>query len=68
MPGTVVALPLAAGSRVEAQQVVAIVEAMKMENRLYAPCAGIVAELHCQVGDIVNADALLVSLGSEEAE
>ncbi|VEB39631.1 Acetyl-/propionyl-coenzyme A carboxylase alpha chain [Chromobacterium violaceum] len=37
MPGTVVALPLAAGSRVEAQQVVAIVEAMKMENRLYAP-------------------------------
>ncbi|OQS50646.1 acetyl/propionyl/methylcrotonyl-CoA carboxylase subunit alpha [Chromobacterium violaceum] len=68
MPGTVVALPLAAGSRVEAQQVVAIVEAMKMENRLYAPCAGIVAELHCQVGDIVNADALLVSLGQGEAE
>ncbi|OQS10860.1 carbamoyl-phosphate synthase subunit L [Chromobacterium violaceum] len=68
MPGTVVALPLAAGSRVEAQQVVAIVEAMKMENRLYAPCAGIVAELHCQVGDIVNADALLVSLGQAEAE
>ncbi|MEO9383303.1 acetyl/propionyl/methylcrotonyl-CoA carboxylase subunit alpha [Chromobacterium phragmitis] len=68
MPGTVVALPLAAGSRVEAQQVVAIVEAMKMENRLYAPRAGIIAELHCQVGDIVNADALLVSLGADEAE
>lgn len=68
MPGTVVALPLTVGSRVEAQQVVAIVEAMKMENRLYAPCDGIVAELHCQVGDIVNADALLVSLGHAKAE
>jgi biotin carboxyl carrier protein len=56
-------LPLTVGSRVEARQVVAIVKAIKMENRLYAPRDGIVAELHCQVGDIVNASALLVSLG-----
>lgn len=67
MPGTVVALPVAVEQRVEANQVLAVVEAMKMENRIYAPRAGVVSALHCRVGDIVAADQLLVSVAADEA-
>src|SRR5690606_30411420 len=45
MPGVVAVLPVAPGDRVEKGQVVAVVEAMKMENAVTAPMSGIVHEV-----------------------
>ena len=42
MPGTVVSVPVSDGDAVEAGQVLASVEAMKMEHQLVAPLAGTV--------------------------
>ena len=67
MPGTVVALPIALGSRVERDDVIAIVEAMKMENRIHAQAAGTLTALHCQLGDIVAAGQTLASITPDAA-
>jgi pyruvate carboxylase len=37
-------------------------EAMKMQNTVYAPCGGIIAELHVAVGDSVEAKDLLIKI------
>ncbi|MGJ4844089.1 biotin carboxylase N-terminal domain-containing protein [Leifsonia sp. Le1] len=61
MPGTVVAVAVASGDRVEAGDTVVTVEAMKMEHRLVAPLAGTV---HVRVapGDLVKLDQLVASV------
>ncbi|WP_255396243.1 acetyl-CoA carboxylase biotin carboxyl carrier protein subunit [Kocuria sp. CNJ-770] len=58
MPGTVVAVPIAAGERVAEGQTVVVVEAMKMEHRLTAPTAGTV-ELSVRAGAQVALHQLL---------
>jgi 3-methylcrotonyl-CoA carboxylase alpha subunit len=60
MPGRVVALHVAQGDRVEAQQPVLVMEAMKMELALKSPLSGVVSELRVAVGDTVEADSVLV--------
>ncbi|RAS20597.1 acetyl/propionyl/methylcrotonyl-CoA carboxylase subunit alpha [Paraburkholderia bryophila] len=67
MPGAVVALPVEIGARVEQDDVIAIVEAMKMENRIYAPAAGTLSALHCRLGDIVAAGQTLASIATGTA-
>ncbi|GAB3579760.1 acetyl/propionyl/methylcrotonyl-CoA carboxylase subunit alpha [Leifsonia lichenia] len=67
MPGTVVAVSVATGDRVEAGDTVVTVEAMKMEHRLVAPLAGTV---HVRVapGDLVKLDQLVASVEADAAE
>ncbi len=60
MPGRVVKVLVAAGTRVEARQGVVVVEAMKMENELRAPRAGVVREVRVAEGASVEAQAVLV--------
>ncbi|MEU2586525.1 biotin carboxylase N-terminal domain-containing protein [Streptomyces avermitilis] len=60
MPGTVVQLPVAVGDVVQQGDTVAIVEAMKMENRVLASAPGVVEEIRCALADIVSADQVLV--------
>jgi acetyl/propionyl-CoA carboxylase alpha subunit len=67
MPGTVVGVPVAVGDRVEAGDVVVVLEAMKMEHVVRAPEAGIVAELSVAVGDRVDVGTVLAVLEDEEA-
>ena len=62
MPGRVVLVKAAAGDAVEADAVLLVMEAMKMELALKAPRAGIIAELRVREGDFVEADAVLVRL------
>jgi 3-methylcrotonyl-CoA carboxylase alpha subunit len=63
MPGRVVAVQVEAGQRVEAQQPVLVMEAMKMELALKAPRGAVVLELRVAVGEVVEADTVLVVFG-----
>ncbi len=65
MPGRIVAVHAAVGDRVEAQQAVLVMEAMKMELTLRAPIAAIVLELPAKVGEFVEADAVLARFSVE---
>ncbi len=67
MPGTVVAVPVTSGSRVEVGETIITVEAMKMEHKLVAPVAGTVT-LTARPGDVVKLDELLASIEPAEAE
>jgi len=60
MPGKVVELRVAVGDKVEPHQVVAVLEAMKMENYLRATTSGTVTELLVAMGSQVEKDALLM--------
>ena len=60
MPGKVIELRVNVGDVVEAQQVVAVIEAMKMENHLRASEAGTVTEILVSVGEQIEKDVLLM--------
>ncbi len=60
MPGKVIELRVNVGDVVEAQQVVAVIEAMKMENHLRASEAGTVTEILVSVGEQIEKDILLM--------
>ena len=62
MPGRVVLVQAVAGDRVQAGDVVLVLEAMKMELALKAPRDGVVAEVRAQAGEFVEADAVLAVL------
>ncbi|MEF3317621.1 biotin/lipoyl-containing protein [Peptoniphilus grossensis] len=58
MPGTVLRLNVNNGDTVASGDVLLILEAMKMENEIVAPCAGKVT-LKVTAGETVDTDALL---------
>jgi propionyl-CoA carboxylase alpha chain len=60
MPGLVVSVAVAEGDRVEAGQVLATVEAMKMENILRAEKSATVKKLHASAGDSLAVDAVIL--------
>jgi biotin carboxyl carrier protein len=62
LAGNLVSLPVAAGDRVEAGQVVAIVESMKMRMELKTPQAGVVEALYGPAGRSVDQGEELVVL------
>ena len=63
MPGKVVRVLVRAGDTVTARQGLVVVEAMKMENELRAPRAGIVRDVQAREGASVEAGALLLTIG-----
>jgi 3-methylcrotonyl-CoA carboxylase alpha subunit len=62
MSGTVVAVPVKAGDKVERGAALMILEAMKMEHTIVAPAKGVVAAVHYRAGDRVAEGAALVDL------
>lgn len=62
MPGTIVALKVNAGDSVAKDTVVAILEAMKMENEIFAGVDGTVASVGTAAGASVNAGDVIVSI------
>ena len=60
MPGTILEVKAAEGDTVVRGQALLILEAMKMENEIMAPCDGVIAEIHVAVGASVNSGDLLM--------
>jgi geranyl-CoA carboxylase alpha subunit len=65
MDGAVVDVSVASGQRVERGQTLVVVEAMKLELKVIADVAGVVAAVHAARGDQVKARQLLVELSTE---
>ena len=62
LPGTVIAVAVDAGDRVAADDLLMVIEAMKMEHRVTAPTDAVVAAVRFAVGDRVDMGDLLVEL------
>jgi len=62
IPGLIAALPVSVGSRVAKGEKLFMMEAMKMQNTVYAPSDCVIAELYVSVGDMVESKDLLMKL------
>ena len=65
MPGTIVAVKVKTGDKVNAGDGVLVIEAMKMENEIQASTSGIVVAIHANKGDAVNPDESLLEIQPE---
>jgi biotin carboxyl carrier protein len=62
MPGKITHSLVSEGELIEAGQGVVILEAMKMENEIKAPSAGIVKAVRVQEADAVEKNAILIEI------
>ena len=67
MHGVVVAIDVSAGQSVKRGDRLVVVEAMKMENPVLAAVDGVVAEIHCALGQQVANQQVLVVVKEDEA-
>lgn len=63
MPGNIWKVLVSVGDQVNEGDSLIILEAMKMENEIPAPCSGTVKEVAVEEGQAVAKDALLVVVG-----
>ncbi len=63
LPGVIISINVNVGDAVKAGQVVAVLEAMKMENEIQAEFDGTVTAIHAAKGDSVLEGAAIVTLG-----
>ncbi|MDY0371352.1 MAG: biotin/lipoyl-containing protein [Sphaerochaetaceae bacterium] len=64
MPGLILRSNVAVGDTVKENEVLMVMEAMKMENEIFAPVSGVVTEIKVKQGDQLNADDVLLVIGS----
>lgn len=62
MPGVVAAIPVAEGQSVAKNDVVIILESMKMQNEFKAPRDGVINRIRVQKGDRVEQNAIMLSI------
>ena len=62
MPGNILSVKASAGQAVKKGDAVLVLEIMKMETPVVAPQDGTVASINVNVGDMVEAGALLATL------
>lgn len=60
VPGVVQKVMVKEGDEVNVKDVLAVLEAMKMEQSVLCPVAGTVSEVNIEVGDHVRAGAVLM--------
>lgn len=56
MPGLILRIEVKEGQKVTKNQVVMIMEAMKMENEIFAPCDGVVTKVSVSQGQQMQSD------------
>ncbi len=54
MPGTIFKINVVKGQKVKKDDILILMEAMKMEHRIEAPSDGTVTDLHCELNQIVD--------------
>ena len=62
MPGTILAVNVTSGSAVKKGDVLMILEAMKMENEIFAGRNGTVSDVNVSKGDSVNTGDVIATL------
>ena len=62
MPGTILDVKVSVGQAIKKGDVVCVLEAMKMENDIPAPCDGVITSVNVQKGATVAANDILISL------
>lgn len=62
MTGKIISIVVKPGDKVNAEDEVVIMDAMKMEIPVYAPVDGIVKEIKIKEGDSVKTDQVLIVL------
>ncbi len=62
MPGTILDVRVQNGAKVKKGDVLVILEAMKMENEIQAPCDGTVTSVGVRKGDSVETQALICTI------
>jgi biotin carboxyl carrier protein len=67
MPGSIVRVLVAEGDQVTEGDVLLVLEAMKMENELHAPVAGLVKAIYVEPGQAVEMNAVLVDIEASES-
>ena len=65
MPGKVVRILVEVGARVEKGDGLVVVEAMKMQNEMKSPRAGVVVSIRATAGATVNAGEVLATVGED---
>ena len=63
MPGLILRIDAKPGQAVKKNQLVMVMEAMKMENEIYAPCDGTIASVAVNQGQQVSSGDLLFTIG-----
>lgn len=66
MPGKILQVMVKPGTEVSEGDSLLVLEAMKMENVIRAPRAGIIAEVQAQVGEAVEKSAILLTYEMNE--
>ncbi|MEI6651376.1 MAG: acetyl-CoA carboxylase biotin carboxyl carrier protein subunit [Chlorobiaceae bacterium] len=62
LPGTIIALMVEPGSTVKREEPILVLEAMKMENNIFAEKAGTVKTVRVAVGDTVMQGDILIEI------
>ena len=62
MPGNILDVKVTAGQSVKKGDVLVILEAMKMENEIQAPCDGKITGMNVRKGDTVETQALICTI------
>ncbi|MEG1179373.1 MAG: biotin/lipoyl-containing protein, partial [Oscillospiraceae bacterium] len=62
MPGNIMSVSVSVGQSVKSGELLVVLEAMKMENEIFAPADGVVKQVLVSKGSVVNTDDVLVVL------
>ncbi|MGL4345515.1 MAG: biotin/lipoyl-containing protein [Cellulosilyticaceae bacterium] len=62
MPGKIVDVKVAVGQPIKEGDLVGILEAMKMENEIFATASGTVASVNVSAGNMVEANDVIVTI------
>ena len=68
MPGVVMSIDVEEGQEVKSGQALAVVEAMKMQNVIRSPRAGVITKFFVEEGSTLVTDETIMKFGDEEQE
>jgi len=68
IPGKILSIECKVNDSVKSDQVLLILEAMKMENEIRSDSSGVVKEIKVKEGDFVQSGVTLIVIGEEKGK